>query len=347
MVGLTLVALLAGRAATSDPSAAPGGGSPASTSPAVATHGAIPGTSEEANRTLAERAVATMMAAVPLPPRSEPTTSEPDALASAAPQPAPGDGTARARRIWRVAQPVSAVRTWLREHPPKGLRDSGTGGYTEGDGADVSSWYWSLDTSGDLRDAVGRAELTVSVVPVGGSSTALRADALAWWLVPTPWRDEGGDDGRPTVRVTTSTPCPSVGTVDAAGTVENPGPAGEGLDTALLPDAVPVGGVACLYGADLATGAGDRTARHTVSAPEAAELAAGVRSLVLGHTVIHEVHSCPMPPVRTVLLDLVYADGRQVDLWVSPVCSGVRNGRIAVDGDLDFDWLRWVPQWKV
>jgi hypothetical protein len=311
----------------------------------AAAHGAASsaGASEAAHRRLADRATATLLAAVALPPGTVATTTGPAALASQAP--GPMDGAVHRHRTWRVAAPVAQVRTWFRDHPPKGLSDSGSGGSVGRDSPDVSSWYWFLNTSGDLRDAVDRADLTVSVVPTGRSSTAVRADAVALWLVPTPRRDDGTDGGATAFRLTTSTPCPTIAAAGGIGTVANPGDAGAGLDAALLPDAVPVGGVACLYGADDLGGTGDRSARHTLTAEQAADVAATARRLVLGHTVLRSVHSCPLPPVRLVLVDLVYADGREVDLLASPVCGGVRNGRIVVDRNLDVDWRRWV-RWR-
>lgn len=337
---LALAVLLAGCGAgavsgpgtTTTGSASPHGGESAAT-----------GTSERANRRLAERAARTLMAAVPLPPGSVRAVGGPAVLASAAPQPA--DGSVHLSGAWRVGAPVAEVRTWLRDHPAAGLEDSGTGGWTEGDGADVSSWYWDLPTTGDLHRAVERATLTVSVVPLGSGSTALRADAVVFWLVPTPWPDDGATAGAPLVRVTTSTPCPSPAAAYAAGTVDNPGAAGDGLDAALLPPDDPVSGVACLYGPGPA--GGDRRARHVLDATEAARLAADVRTLPLGHPVTRWAHSCPLPPVRQVLLALAYGDGRQVDLLVQPACGGVRNGRIVVDRNLDRDWTTWVPSWRV
>jgi hypothetical protein len=98
---------------------------------------------------------------------------------------------------WSLVSTASNVLSWLRNHPPEGLRAAG-----EGSGTTVTGPVWYLRYEDEAAPAYSAATLFVEVAPHGSSGSAVRVDGQTMWLPRAPL----GSTSRPKSRVSVSSP---------------------------------------------------------------------------------------------------------------------------------------------
>jgi hypothetical protein len=101
---------------------------------------------------------------------------------------------------WRVPAKAAFVMAFIRAHPPRGSRRSGSGnGLLTGRYVKYVQFSWPA-----LPGVLGVRLLVFNVVALRGDATGVRADAEVQWIVPRPAR---GLSGRPpTLSVTVTDP---------------------------------------------------------------------------------------------------------------------------------------------
>lgn len=272
------------------------------------------------NKTKAQAEAKRLLDSVVIPPGSVMLTGGPSVLLPGPVMGLPGassliDDT----RFWKVPMSMSAALAWFADHPPGGLRQSGSGS---------TSSHGTVVTSGLGYDAPSSAAWTdasveIGVAPTGSGLSVVRADGIALWIDPVPVRDSQPGSR---VRITSSSGClPSdrgfVG-------VTNPPPP---LDSSLLPSGSPSGGLVCkYYGLNGQAFALEQSTAMDSGAASA--FSASVGRLELGH-IDGRVGSCPADDASAIVVALVYPDGRTVDLWMATAgCARISNGYISASG---------------
>lgn len=285
--------------------------------PAIMGHPG-PTTTATSNKDRAEHDAARLLALARVPPGATGLGTPPAALDS----PAMGAPNARSvvvrTRFWQVDKPVKQTIAWLRAHPPVGLSH---------DGSSTGSANAGFGYSAPATPALTSRELQIAVASLSSGQTAIRADGVAIWLDPTPYKDNS--PGR-RMRVTIAGGCPRADAKIAG--VRNSGP---DLSRALLPAAPPSAGLVCSYfGMDgrpylLKT-------RKPLDDRAAGRLATAVRRVPLAH-VDGAFVNCPMDDASVDVLVLSYPHRADIDLWFARRgCSWIANGTIsAAAGGLD------------
>jgi hypothetical protein len=85
---------------------------------------------------------------------------------------------------WSLPSTASNLLSWLRNHPPEGLRAAG-----EGSGTTVTGPVWYLRYGDEAAPAYSAATLFVEVAPHGSSRSAVRVGGQTMWLPPRPARE--------------------------------------------------------------------------------------------------------------------------------------------------------------
>ena len=275
-----------------------------------------------ANKQMARVEAGRLLRLVVVPPGSVKLTSGPSSLLTG-----PTMGTPMttslidASAFWKVPLPMNATLSWFTKHPPGGLVQSRSGS-TAIHGTTTSSGY-AYDAPSST--AWTGASVEIGVAPIGPNTSVLRADGMAMWIDPVPFRDT-----RPglRVRVAVASGCPAGdrGVVGVTNTLRS-------LERSLVPPGSPTAGLVCEYdglnGQPFAlkrTTALDRTA--------AGALSVKARRLPLGH-VDGAVTNCPMDDASITLVALLYPGGANVDLWIETTgCTTVSNGFITAQGSV-------------
>ena len=160
----------------------------------------------------------------------------------------------------------------------------------------------------------------VDVAAVDTHNSSWRVDAIDTWLDPVPYRD---DAKGPRMRVTVAAGCLSTDKGEVGVSSD-----GADLDSALLPTAVPAAGLVCDY-SGMNGNAFALTKSVTLSASDAARLAAAVRASQLSH-LDDAMTSCPMDDGSLAVLAFSYPGRADVDVaYHYTGCPSVANGHIS------------------
>ena len=224
-------------------------------------------------------------------------------------------------RAWRLAMSVDAALTWFRANPPAGLTFFGSG-----HGYDGKAHYDGYEYQAPATPAWDLSQLQITLT-ADGDGTAVRADGIVVWLDPRPLPDSAAG---PRLRVTAAGGCPP--TDETFVGVTNPDAAD--LHAQLLPVADPADGLVCQFGGDHPLDADRFHLRRatTLGHERAADLAAAVRLLPLGH-VVGGTMFCPVGLSSSAVIVFTYAGRDDVDLWLDPGgCSFVASGFVRAGG---------------
>jgi hypothetical protein len=259
------------------------------------------------NRQLTVRETRRLVVLADLPPARTPMFEPPHVLG---PQTGPsGKSRVDTERFWRVRMGIADARRWIADHPPTGLRASGTSsGVTLG-----SPTVYGYEYSDEDSAAWTHARLQIAVVSAGRGLTFWRLDAFALWLDSTPVRVPRGG---PRLDVTVQSGCPA--TDDGAVSV-----APSDLDKSLLPGGRPAEALVCRY-----SGSGELASHTRLLAAAAAQLAALAARVEFAH-VDNQVIHCPLDDGSHLAIAFRYPDGEIGALWYrASGCPAVDNGNV-------------------
>ncbi|MFL6138763.1 MAG: hypothetical protein ACJ74O_13310 [Frankiaceae bacterium] len=266
------------------------------------------------NRDRAEREATRLLGLATLPPGAVRQETPPQRLRDPFQRPAVTSLIDRSS-YWRVTMPFGPALVWMRAHPPAGLRHGGSG-HGVGYGYRLAGDTYAAPS----RPGIQRPQLTVELASMPGGTTAIRIDALAIWLDPSPVRDRVRG---PRLRITVAGGCPasSTGRVGVQSS-------GDDLADALLPPGRPSAALMCRY-----SGLNDHPALHLVTerrldVPTTVEIVRQARQLDLSHSTGGST-MCPAGFGDAIALALSYSDRPDVDLWYEPTgCPVISNGVI-------------------
>ena len=260
------------------------------------------------NRELTVRETRRLVVLADLPPVRSPMFTAPESL----PRPLAGP-TGRSlvdtTRFWRVSMGIADAREWIADHPPTGLRPSGTSSGVRSGSPTVHGYEYADEDS----DAWTRASLQIAVVSAGRGVTLWRLDAVALWLDNAPARVPAGG---PRLTLTAESGCPATdgGAVSVAPS---------DLDDSLLPSGRPTDGLVCRY-----SGIGELTSHTRLSGSAAAQLAVLAAEARFAH-VDNQVIHCPLDNGSRLAIAFGYPDGETGALWYRATgCPAVDNGNV-------------------
>jgi hypothetical protein len=260
------------------------------------------------NRQLTVRETRRLVVLAELPPMRSPLFTAPDSLRRPLVGPS-GRSLVDTTRFWRVRMGIVNARRWIADHPPMGLRASGTSRRVQSGAPTAYGYQYADEDSG----AWTRATLQLAVVPAGPGVTFWRLDAVALWLDNAPVRVPAGG---PRLTLTPESGCPAT---DGRAVSVAP----SDLDDALLPSGRPTEGLVCRY-----SGIGELTSHTPLSSSVAAQLAVLAAQVRFAH-VDNQVIRCPLDNGSRVAVAFGYPDGESGALWYrSSGCPAVDNGTV-------------------
>jgi hypothetical protein len=260
------------------------------------------------NRQLTVRETRRLVVLTELPPARSPLFTAPGSLPRRLAGPS-GRSLVDTTRFWRVNMGIADARRWIADHPPTGLRATGTSRRVRLGLPTAYGYEYADEDSG----AWTRAALQIAVVSAGRGVTFWRLDAVALWLDSAPVRVPPGG---PRLAVTPESGCPATdgGAVSVAPS---------DLDDALLPSGRPTDALVCRY-----SGVGELTSRSRLSPAVAAQLAALAAEVRFAH-VDNQVIHCPLDNGSRLAIAFGYPDGEVGSLWYrASGCPAVDNGNV-------------------
>lgn len=318
-MAVVAVAVLAACASSNGPkpaaSANPSAGS------AVTSSTTSSGPTAAQNKAAAQAEADRLVAMATLPPGSVRETVQPVGLTG------PAMGTPGTTQLidsiayYRVSMSLPRAHSWFVAHPQHGFTLSGT---ASGAGRSGPTSYGFGYDPPSPHSSWGTSSLDIGLASAGPAAAAVRVDAVAQWIDPSPTRDRSR--GR-AIRVTISGGCP---TTDRGWTdVRNPG--APDLDRQLLPVGTPSRALQCTYNG-VNGKAFTLTNNLQLDAAKATTAAEQIRALPLGSRGLLP-HGCPMADGRATIFVFKYAGRADVDIWqYTSGCPSTKNGHI-VSGD--------------
>jgi hypothetical protein len=216
--------------------------------------------------------------------------------------------------FWTTPHPVTAVLTWVKSHPPRGMTQSG-GSY----GSDFTGiFFGSPDGASYVHE-----QLEINVAPNGNDASYIRVDSTLVWIStgPTLYTSRG-----PSVHLTLATGCPR--SILQYQDVSNPP---DGLRDRLLPSGRPRRAMICAYGFALNTTPVQRR-QVNLGAADAQRFADMISALHF-KSMGRAVTSCPNDQDLNDIFVFKYANHADVDLWYhASGCPYLRNGFVFMTG---------------